>query len=52
MMTKDDLIEQLREQGVEDIRGVKKCYLESDGRISVIRYDSEPPSHRIEKRRA
>ena len=49
MITKDDLIEQLREQGVDDVRSVKKCYLESDGRISVIRHDSEQPPRRAEK---
>lgn len=36
MITKEDLPEQLREQGVESIERVKKCYLESDGRMSVI----------------
>lgn len=51
MMTKDDLLEQLRQQGVEDFRSVKKCYLESDGRISVIRADSVESPPRIEKRR-
>jgi uncharacterized membrane protein YcaP (DUF421 family) len=52
LITKDDLLQQLREQGVEDIRSVKKCYLESDGRMSVIRADSDEPPRRVEKRRA
>jgi uncharacterized membrane protein YcaP (DUF421 family) len=51
MMTKDDLLEQLRQQGVEDFRSVKKCYLESDGKISVIRDNSEQSPPRIEKQR-
>jgi uncharacterized membrane protein YcaP (DUF421 family) len=40
-ITRGDLLEQLREQGVEDVRNVKKCYLESDGKMSVIREDSK-----------
>jgi uncharacterized membrane protein YcaP (DUF421 family) len=52
MITKDDLLEQLREQGVDDISHVRKCFLEGDGRISVIRADREAPSHRAEKRRS
>jgi uncharacterized membrane protein YcaP (DUF421 family) len=50
-ITKDDLLEQLRQQGVEDIRRVAKCYLESDGKMSVIRNDSEEAPRRVEKRR-
>lgn len=37
MITRDDLMEQLREQGVESVSEVKRCFLESDGRLSVIR---------------
>src|SRR6185503_9736433 len=43
LITKDDLREQLREQGVESIESVKKCYLESDGRMSVIQEESGRP---------
>src|SRR5262245_65712599 len=50
LITKDDLLEQLREQGVESIGSVKKCYLESDGRMSVIQEDSTRPSRPPEKR--
>jgi uncharacterized membrane protein YcaP (DUF421 family) len=48
MLTVADLKEQLREQGVEDIGQVKRCYLEADGRLSVIRVTPEgvPPSER------
>jgi uncharacterized membrane protein YcaP (DUF421 family) len=41
MLTLGDLKQQLREQGVEDIGQVKRCYLEPDGRLSVIRRDPE-----------
>jgi uncharacterized membrane protein YcaP (DUF421 family) len=37
MLTLDDLKEQLREQGVEDVAQVKQCFLESDGHLSVIK---------------
>jgi uncharacterized membrane protein YcaP (DUF421 family) len=46
LITKQDLLEQLREQGVEGPERVKKCFLESDGRMSVIRADDgELPKH-------
>ena len=31
---------QLREQGVESLEEVKKSYLEGDGRVSIIKRDS------------
>lgn len=37
LLTTDDLREQLREHGIDDIASVKRSYLESDGRLSVIR---------------
>jgi uncharacterized membrane protein YcaP (DUF421 family) len=40
LITEEDLSAQLREQGVEDIKSVKKCFLESDGKLSVIRNDA------------
>ncbi len=36
MLTVEDLMEQLREHGIEDVSQVKRSYLESDGRLSVI----------------
>ena len=42
-ITREDLFEQLREQGVDDVRQVKRCCLESDGRISVVREDGDTP---------
>lgn len=37
MLTVGDLMEQLREHGVEDLGQVKQCYLEADGYLSVIK---------------
>jgi uncharacterized membrane protein YcaP (DUF421 family) len=52
LITKEDLLQQLREQGVEDVTGVKRCFLESDGRMSVIRLDDDhSPRQQAEKRR-
>ena len=41
MLTRADLMEQLREQGIEHPSQVKRCYLEGDGRLSIIRYEAE-----------
>jgi uncharacterized membrane protein YcaP (DUF421 family) len=41
MISEDELLSQLRLQGVEDISDVKRCCLESNGKISVIRRDGE-----------
>ena len=37
MISHEDLLEQLRLQGVEDVRDVKRCFLESDGKMSVLK---------------
>ena len=37
MITEEELMAQLREQGVEKVEEVKRCCLEGDGHISVIR---------------
>ena len=40
MITIEELMSQLREQGVERVEEVKRCRLEGDGHISVIKRDS------------
>jgi uncharacterized membrane protein YcaP (DUF421 family) len=49
LITRADLLQQLREQGVEDVRQVKRCCLESDGQMSVIREDGDPSQKRPAK---
>jgi uncharacterized membrane protein YcaP (DUF421 family) len=49
MITEEELIEELREQGVERVEEVKKSYLEGDGRISVIAKDSKDKKGKDEK---
>jgi len=41
MITEEELMGQLREQGVESVKGVKQSYMEADGSISVIKGDNE-----------
>ncbi len=41
LMTRDDLMSKLREQGIEQLSQVKAAYMESSGDISVLR--AEPP---------
>jgi len=40
MISVEELMSQLREQGIDAVSRVKRCYLEGDGRISVIELDS------------
>lgn len=47
-ITREELDQKLREQGIEDLSEVKAAYLEADGQISVIRNSGEAQ----EKRRA
>ena len=44
MITEEELLGQLREQGVESPNEVKKCFLEGDGLISVIKAKAESSS--------
>ena len=37
LVTKEELMAQLREKGIEDCAQVKKAYMEADGMISVIK---------------
>lgn len=45
LITEEELMSQLRQHGVDDVRRVKRCCLEEDGHISVItrRGDSDEP---------
>ena len=36
LITEDELLGQLREQGVDDVGAVRKCFLESNGHFSVL----------------
>jgi uncharacterized membrane protein YcaP (DUF421 family) len=42
LITEEELMSQLRQQGVEDIAQVKRAFMEGDGHISVITYEDQP----------
>jgi len=44
LLSMEDLQSQLRQQGIESMREVKRAYLESDGQLSVITYQDRPRS--------
>jgi uncharacterized membrane protein YcaP (DUF421 family) len=52
MITEEELMGRLREQGVENVEEVKKCYLEGDGSVSVIKRDSRDDNRERPKRLA
>jgi len=39
MITREELMSQLRQQGIDDPAEVRKAFIEGDGRISIIRHD-------------
>ena len=41
-LTRDDVEAQLRQNGVENVADVRKAFMESDGKFSVLTYDGEP----------
>jgi uncharacterized membrane protein YcaP (DUF421 family) len=41
LLTKEELLGLLREQGIDDVRKVKEARMESDGRISAIQFQPE-----------
>lgn len=44
LLTEDEVLSHLRQQGIEDIQSVKLAYVEPDGGVSVIKYRGQPPS--------
>lgn len=44
LITEEELMSKLRQQGVEFLADVKLAYMEADGRISIITSDSKPNS--------
>jgi uncharacterized membrane protein YcaP (DUF421 family) len=51
LLTMEDLQSQLRQQGVESLREVKRAYLESDGKLSVILYNGSGRQQRGSERK-
>jgi uncharacterized membrane protein YcaP (DUF421 family) len=42
LVTEEELMSQLREQGIHELATVRLAYMEGDGRISVIAYETRP----------
>jgi uncharacterized membrane protein YcaP (DUF421 family) len=51
LVTHEELISQLRLQGVESLDDVKKAYMEPDGRISVVKRDGGETNGKASERR-
>jgi uncharacterized membrane protein YcaP (DUF421 family) len=49
LLTEDELRAKLREQGIERIEEVKRATMESDGAVTVIRYDHSKQEHASRK---
>jgi uncharacterized membrane protein YcaP (DUF421 family) len=45
LISEGELMSQLREQGVDDVRKVRRAYEEGDGRISVMTYEGKSHPH-------
>ncbi|MGI9091184.1 MAG: DUF421 domain-containing protein [Gemmatimonadaceae bacterium] len=52
MITYDELMSQLRQQGIENYREVKQCRLESDGHFSVIRKNDGEQKSKVKEQNA
>ena len=50
MITEEELMAELRQQGVETVGEVEKSYLEGDGHVSVIKKDSKGDEGKKEKK--
>lgn len=49
LISMEELLSQLRRQGVTGVKGGKVAYIESDGGLSVIRSDGKGPSSQQHK---
>jgi uncharacterized membrane protein YcaP (DUF421 family) len=50
LVTEDELMSQLRQQGISDIKHVKQACMEGDGRISIIQYDQDKEAKTPDRR--
>lgn len=50
LITEEELMSQIREQGLDDFDMVKEAYMESDGHISVVQREQKSP-HKTERRK-
>ncbi|HET8713032.1 MAG TPA: YetF domain-containing protein [Gemmatimonadales bacterium] len=50
LISVDDLLSQLREHGIDDPRVVKRCFIEPDGHLSVVKFADDEMPERKERR--
>lgn len=48
-LNKDELLSSLREQGIEDVSEVKKAFVESEGQITVIKFEKSDQKKKPKK---
>jgi uncharacterized membrane protein YcaP (DUF421 family) len=51
LITEEELMSQLREQGLDNIERVKEAYMESDGHISIVQHDKKGQSRENRKKK-
>jgi uncharacterized membrane protein YcaP (DUF421 family) len=51
LITEDELLSQLRQQGIEDLRNVKRAFMEGDGQISILKKDQDTDAQKKRARR-
>lgn len=51
LITEEELMSQLREQGLDDVEKVKEAYIESDGHISVVQRQPRTSTQGEQKRK-
>jgi uncharacterized membrane protein YcaP (DUF421 family) len=51
LVTKNELLSQLREQGIEDLSRVKEAFMEADGNISIITRDQGPRGKKADRKK-
>lgn len=51
LITEDELMSQLREQGLDDVDKVKEAFMESDGHISVVQREQKRQSRESRKKK-
>ena len=50
-ISEEELMSQLRQQGISDPKKVKEAFIEGDGHISVIKQEEDKSTKRVDKER-
>jgi uncharacterized membrane protein YcaP (DUF421 family) len=52
LITEEELMSQIRQQGIDDISRIKEAVMEGDGRVSVVTEEPEPARGSPDRKRA